>query len=84
VDSLLTGYRFQPGNTYAEFVPGKDRLAEIGLTVVIAGGAGVALVKSGLLARFWKVLVAGGAALVAGIGRLFGRGKKHDPAAPIG
>jgi len=84
VDTLLTAYRFQPGNTYAEFVPGKDRLAEIGLTALIAGGAGVALVKSGLLARFWKVFVAGGAALVAGIGRLFGRGKKHDPAAPIG
>jgi uncharacterized membrane-anchored protein len=84
VDALLTGYRFQPGNTYAEFVPGKDRMAEIGLTALIAGGAGVALLKSGLLARFWKVLVAAGAALVAGIGKLFGRGKQQDPAAPIG
>lgn len=84
VDALLTGYNFQPGSTYAEFVPGKDRLAEIGLTALIAGGAGVALLKSGLLARFWKLIVAAGAAVVAGIGKLFGRGKQHDPAAPIG
>ncbi len=84
VNTLLEAYRFRPGRTYAEFMPGKDRLAEIGLTALIAGGAGVALMKSGLLARFWKVLVAGGVALVAGIGRLFGRGKRHDPAAPIG
>lgn len=84
VDALLAGYRFQPGNTYAEFVPGKDRMAEIGLTALIAGGAGVALLKSGLLARFWKLLVVAGGAVVAGIGRLFGRGKPRDPAAPIG
>ncbi|MDJ0851135.1 MAG: DUF2167 domain-containing protein [Myxococcota bacterium] len=83
VDDLLDGYSFKPGSTYAEFVPGQDRLAEIGLTALIAGGAGAALVKSGLLARFWKLLVAGGAVVVAGISRLFGR-KKQDPAAPIG
>ena len=29
-DELLEGFRFRPGNTYAEYLPGKDKLAEIG------------------------------------------------------
>ena len=44
--------------------------------LLIAGGAGAALVKSGLLARLWKLVVGGLAALAAGLGkfgkRLFG------------
>lgn len=85
VDALLAGYRFRPGNTYAEFVPGKDRLAEIGLTALIAGGAGAALVKSGLLARLWKPIAALGAGLIASVARLF---RRKQPSAttpdPIG
>jgi uncharacterized membrane-anchored protein len=77
VDAMLAGYHFVPGHTYAEFVPGSDRVAEIGLTALIAGGAGVALAKSGLLAKFWKAIVAVGAALVAGISRLFGRSRQE-------
>jgi uncharacterized membrane-anchored protein len=73
VDGLLQGYRFQPGNRYAEFVPGKDRLAEVGLTALVVGGAGALAVKSGLLARMWKLLVAGVVALAAGVRKLFGR-----------
>ena len=68
---LLTNYRFQAGHTYAEFVPGDDQLAEIGLAALIVGGAGAALVKSGLLARFWKVIVLGVAGLGAAIKRFF-------------
>jgi uncharacterized membrane-anchored protein len=78
VDQLLAGYSFRAGNTYAEFQPGSDRIAEIGLTALIAGGAGAALVKSGLLARLWKLIVGGLAAVAAGLGkfgkRLFGGG----------
>jgi uncharacterized membrane-anchored protein len=74
VDEILSGYRFERGNTYAEFVPGKDTLAEIGLTALIAGGAGAVLAKTGLLAKFWKWIVVGVAALVAGAKKVFGKG----------
>jgi uncharacterized membrane-anchored protein len=76
VDELLGGYRFRPGNTYAEYLPGKDSVAEMGLKGLILGGAGAALIKSGLLGKFWKVIVAGVVGLGAGISRLFGR--KND------
>jgi uncharacterized membrane-anchored protein len=75
VDTLLGVYRFRPGNTYAEYLPGKDTVAEMGLKGLILGGAGAALLKSGLLAKFWKVIVAGVVGLGAGIARLFGRNK---------
>lgn len=77
-DTLLAGYRFRPGSTYAEYVPGKDKLAEIGLTALVVGGAGAALVKSGLLARFWKLILAGFVAVGAGIKRIFGSSRAEE------
>jgi uncharacterized membrane-anchored protein len=74
VDRLLADYRFVPGNMYAEFVPGTDRLAQVGLTALVVGGAGATLAKTGLLARFWKFLVVGAAGLLGGLKKLFGRG----------
>jgi uncharacterized membrane-anchored protein len=86
VDALLAGYRFQPGQTYAEYVPGSDKLAQYGLTALVVGGAGAALVKSGLLAKLWKPLMVALVAFGAGIKRFFGGGRssKHDPEKPIG
>lgn len=78
-DQLLAGYRFRPGSTYAEYVPGTDRLAEVGLGALIVGGAGAALIKSGLLARFWKLIVAGLAVIGGGIAKLFGRRNEQYP-----
>jgi hypothetical protein len=43
------------------------------LAALVAGGAGAALVKSGLLAKFWKPIAAVGIAALAGLRRLFGR-----------
>jgi uncharacterized membrane-anchored protein len=85
VDRLLEGYRYRPGNTYAEYVPGKDKLAKYGLTALVVGGAGAALVKSGLLARFWKPIAAALAALGVAVKRFFfsGRSAEHDPEKPI-
>lgn len=85
VDALLDGYRFRPGNTYAEYLPGKDKLAEYGLTALVVGGAGAALVKSGLLAKLWKPIAALLVAVGAGLKRLFssGRSSQHDPERPI-
>lgn len=79
-DRLLAGYRFQSGNTYAEYLPGTDNAAAYGLTALVVGGAGAALVKSGLLARFWKLLVVG-ALGVAGFAKRIFSGRQHiqDP-----
>jgi len=70
--ALISGFEYQTGYRYAEWRQG-DRVAEYGLTALVAGGAGVALLKSGLLAKFWKLIVAGIAALVAGIRRFWRR-----------
>jgi len=82
-DALLGGYRFQPGSTYAEYVPGKDKLASYGLAALVAGGLGAAAVKSGLLGKFWKVVVVAVAGGAAWVRRLF-TGRKHiaDPPTP--
>jgi len=77
IAGLLEGYRFRAGSTYAEYLPGTDKLAEYGLAALIAGGAGAALVKSGLLARFWKVIVAGLVGVVTVVRRLF-RGERAE------
>ena len=67
---LLTTYNFTEGNKYSEFKKG-DKIAEYGLAALIAGGAGAAAIKTGLLQKFWKFIVAGFVALGAGIKRLF-------------
>jgi uncharacterized membrane-anchored protein len=56
-NSIMNGFRYTDGNRYADFVRG-DKLAGYGLTALIAGGAGAVAVKTGLLAKFWKVIVA--------------------------
>jgi len=79
VPDLIGGITFKPGKRYEEFVKGTDKVAEYGLAALVAGGAGVAVVKAaqmGLLARFWKVFVVGGIAAIGGFWRwLTGRGK---------
>ncbi len=71
-DGILTGFDFVQGNRYAEFVKG-DKIAEYGLTALIAGGVGAAAMKSGLLAKLWKAIVVGVLAILAAIKRmLFG------------
>lgn len=75
VETLLAGYRFRPGHSYAEYIPGTDTAAKVGLTALVVGGGAAALAKSGLLAKFWKPIALGAVALLAGARRLFGRGK---------
>jgi uncharacterized membrane-anchored protein len=55
-DTVLAGYHFVPGHTYADWRQG-DKLASYGLTALIAGGVGAAAMKMGLLARLWKFVV---------------------------
>jgi uncharacterized membrane-anchored protein len=79
LNKVLTGYRFNAGDTYAEWRPG-DKVAEYGLTGLIVGGAVAAAAKTGLLkglfvalAAAWKLVVAAVIALLAGLRNLFKR-----------
>lgn len=85
VNTLFANYTYRPGSTYAEYVEGTDKLAEYGLTALVVGGAGAALVKSGLLARLWKPIALFLVAVGAGVKRFFFSGSsEHDPEKPIG
>ena len=58
VDSIIKNFSYKSGKSYAEFVKG-DKVAQYGLTALIAGGAGAAAVKFGflkILAKFWKIV----------------------------
>ena len=75
-EGLMTEFRYTEGHKYSEWREG-DPIAEYGLTALIVGGAGAVALKSGLLSKFWKVIVIGIAALASAarkaIGALFGR-----------
>lgn len=75
---LMQGYAFQPGQRYAEYRSG-DKVAKYGLAALITGGAAVAAVKTGLLAKFGKLLVKLALPVLIAIGavckKMFGR--KH-------
>ena len=55
-DGILADYTFIPGQRYSEWRAG-DKVAEYGLTALIAGGAGAAAVKLGLFGKLWKVIL---------------------------
>jgi uncharacterized membrane-anchored protein len=91
-DKILTGYNFKTGRTYAEWRQG-DKMAGYGLTALVAGGAGVAAVKSGLLAKLTKPVIAAIIALkklivvaIAGVAAwfksLFNRKKREPQVSP--
>jgi uncharacterized membrane-anchored protein len=77
LDELLKGFDYVAGQTYGEFKPG-DKIAEYGLAALVAGGAGALAVKTGLIAKFWKLIVGAFVAVGAFIKKLFGFGKKSD------
>lgn len=62
----LTGFAYTTGNKYSEYRQG-DRLADIGLTALIAGGAAAVAVKAGVFKWLWKVIVG----VVIAVGALF-------------
>ncbi len=76
MNTNLANFAYVPGKDYASFKEG-DRMAEIGLGALVAGGGALALAKVGFFKKFWKILVAGGAVLVGGIAKLFGRKKRE-------
>lgn len=75
-DVMLEQFSYNPGQRYAEWRAG-DKVAEYGLTALIAGGVGAAAAKSGILAKMGKGIIAVILAAIAGLrslaARLFGR-----------
>lgn len=69
-NTLISGFSFNTGSRYSDFTKG-DKVAEYGLAALIAGGTGAVLLKTGLLAKFWKFIVIGFAALVGFIKKIF-------------
>jgi len=76
---LLTGFSFTTGNRYAEFRSG-DKIAQYGLAAMVTGGAAAVALKTGILQKFWKIIVIGVVAVAAGVKKFFGRlfGRQSD------
>jgi uncharacterized membrane-anchored protein len=74
-NSILPGYSFLPGSTYSEFRAG-DKVAEYGLATLVAGGATAIAAKTGLLAKLWKLIAIGFAAIAAFLKRAWNYFKK--------
>ncbi|HEX2570850.1 MAG TPA: DUF2167 domain-containing protein [Polyangia bacterium] len=74
---LLTGFTYLKEESYAAYRSG-DKVAEYGLTALIAGGTLAVAAKSGLLGKLWKLIVAGFVALAGAVKRLFGGRKKEE------
>jgi uncharacterized membrane-anchored protein len=81
-NQLLGAYQFRAGNQYTDFIEGSDSIAEIGLKGLVLGGVGAALIKSGMLGKFWKVIVGVVVAVGAGVSKLLGRGKSGSAGTP--
>lgn len=76
-NTLISGFTYQQGNRYSDFMPG-DKVAEYGLGALIVGGAGAVALKTGLfskllilLAKLWKVIIVALAAGAAAIKKFF-------------
>ncbi len=70
-NTLLTGFTFNGGQRYAEFRRG-DKLAGYGLAALVGGGATAVALKSGLLQKFWKLIVLVVLAMVGALKKLLG------------
>jgi uncharacterized membrane-anchored protein len=76
---LVATVSYKPGNRYAEFKQG-DKLAGYGLTALVAGGAGAIAAKTGLLAKFWKLIVGAVIALGALLKKVWAKLTGRDDA----
>lgn len=82
LNTVLNGYAFNSGDSYAEWKQG-DKVAEYGLAALVLGGAAAVATKKGfwaILAGFitagWKLLVAAVVAAGAALRRLINRQPK--------
>jgi uncharacterized membrane-anchored protein len=77
--NMIGTYAYTQGQRYYEFRSG-DKIAEYGLTALVVGGAAAVAAKTGfwkvlagVLAASWKFIIAGVAALLAGVRQMFKR-----------
>jgi uncharacterized membrane-anchored protein len=70
--TVIENFSYVAGDRYDEYKQG-DKVAEYGLAALVAGGAAAVAVKSGAAKWLWKVLVAVGIAVAAGLKGLLGR-----------
>ncbi len=77
----LDGFKYKPGDRYADYEPG-DHVAEYGLAALVAGGAVAVAAKKGVfgviaafLAAAWKFVLMGIAGLGVWLKSLFGKRK---------
>jgi uncharacterized membrane-anchored protein len=78
VRDLLAGFAYTSGHGYAEFRRG-DKVAGVGLAALVAGGGTAAALKTGLLQKLWKLIVAAFLAAGAALKKLFGGGSREAP-----
>lgn len=64
VAGILSKFAYKEGKRYAEWVPG-DKVAEYGLTALVAAGAGAAAAKLGLFGVLAKLFAKSGKLIVA-------------------
>jgi len=80
---LLAALQYDDGKRYADFNGSTDKVAAYGLAALVAGAAakklGLLAVVLAFLAKFAKVAVVAGGAVLWGIAKAFGK-KKADPA----
>lgn len=67
---LLTEFKYNPGNTYAEFRAG-DRVAEYGLAALVAGGGLAVAAKTGILAKLGVIFAKGAKFIVLAVVAVF-------------
>lgn len=70
VEQVISAFTYVQGKRYAEWVPG-DKVAEYGLTALVAAGAGAAAAKLGFFGLLAKLFAKGGKLVVlalAGVG----------------
>lgn len=88
--AAMDKFSFKSGSMYSEWKQG-DKVAEYGLTALVAAGAGATAVKLGffgflakLFAKGGKVIAVGAAAVLAAISKLWGaiRGQRSEPEFP--
>lgn len=70
LETIISKYSYKEGKKYTDFVKG-DKAAEIGLTALIAGGAGAGAAKVGLFAKILLIFKKIWIFILFGIGGVF-------------
>lgn len=70
LDKIISHYSYKEGKKYTDYTKG-DKVSELGLTALIAGGAGAAAVKMGLFGKILLIFKKVWMLIILGIGGLF-------------